>query len=1013
MKFSSPQAKADFIKNGVIVRALFANVKQDHPGILSDLFNTLRYSILQDEGVPRANKNFLLNDQTLANIAGLYRKESPPALDTSAARVDLIAHDFLTFACSDFDAGVLRPSSGFYPPGTEPRESADQDINDESIDLGLDSIPWYNRFDSHVPVSNTALSKFLKLLKPYSNQLECELVTFIFNKTPELLAEYFKSTEFSFEPKLTSTWIGYLSFLFATVNSELPPHFSHQDSFKDVPPPLAIIIEHILPAPMTRQTMTRCLKQKSDLIRFAAVRLLSASLQKLQNVLEQFGIAIKQKGTLWREGRQRLLDEFIQRFPEVKDIISTSHQAVEQNTCQSEAIFHLLSLCYKVIPHVTLEHYLDVSLPLNKNLESHMSRQNKLIQEHQIDPNQQDEDRVMDQHESQQREEGLGSPPSTDLLQGFQLQHLLQIAKHAANTRWFHKPPSLQFSPFICLIQISLQDVSPEFLPRIHEVLSSIVNENDMFQTQTQSLALDALLSSLIAGGQKAPQDEALRWLDDVIQRFIKRPIKYLDDLEAVCIEMHVAQVTLSPLWMTLLEQWPYEVDRGSAGDSSHFQSANFLLHYLNVSKMIGEHAGVLDYIRENCRKAKPEAQHLLNEESTAQQIRQDIESQLESVKNRFYSFSTNETLVSHDSAETEHIAWAPPDFAAKPLLSETSPSTTLHAPLKYATDDLADAINTGTLSNLMLCLSSTDHDVRGQALLNIKAFGKRLAEPRIESYVPSAKQIWLLLGILVNTANGYDDSSSKKGKTTDEDHVDEDRVMMPHLLTTFASMAAPLLMNPKGKLYEPINKFLLSSPSWKAERLLRWWLQNTIRQPPAFRSSSSTRKHAVDSTPNQDEPETILSIPPSPMTTSPAKMLLQNQYHIQLHFLVSLLYHSVRSHSDIGILRRSTPTLESLLTLCSGDVYLPRGLRELIVALLWRITTVQEGSDMLITRCGIISWLESLITSRGVGKGSEDLLGRASLKLLLKEVWQNCNQERATDWSCGNIDVAVRRVLE
>jgi len=249
---------------------LFDHVKQDTPAMLKEILDTLKNCVLLDSSIPRNNKGYIFNEHNLSKIASIYRQDQ--SSDRASSEVpcsDFCVQEFLNFVCTNPTAGLLRSYAGWYPPGTDrPDYEVDPEGGEHDIDLGLDSVEWYDRFQSHVPVRNTTLANFIQTLRPYGNLLENELLLDTFRAAPELVADYFFKKTFAFDPKLTATWIGYSAFLFSTVQLPVPRFFGGKGAYGRVPPPISIVLENILPQPLSQRVLTKCLNQQCDLITF-------------------------------------------------------------------------------------------------------------------------------------------------------------------------------------------------------------------------------------------------------------------------------------------------------------------------------------------------------------------------------------------------------------------------------------------------------------------------------------------------------------------------------------------------------------------------------------------------------------------------------------------------------------------------------------------------------------------------------------------------------------------------
>jgi nucleolar pre-ribosomal-associated protein 1 len=77
---------------------------------------------------------------------------------------------------------------------------------------------------------------------------------------------------------------------------------------------------------------------------------------------------------------------------------------------------------------------------------------------------------------------------------------------------------------------------------------------------------------------------------------------------------------------------------------------------------------------------------------------------------------------------------------------------------------------------------------------------------------------------------------------------------------------------------------------------------------------------------------------------------------------------------------------------------YLPKKLRQNVLRILFRVTSLPGGSQTLITRCSIISWL------RAEAAVSKDVI----LKALTKRLWETCDQEYVRAWSGGHLVINI-----
>lgn len=92
----------------------------------------------------------------------------------------------------------------------------------------------------------------------------------------------------------------------------------------------------------------------------------------------------------------------------------------------------------------------------------------------------------------------------------------------------------------------------------------------------------------------------------------------------------------------------------------------------------------------------------------------------------------------------------------------------------------------------------------------------------------------------------------------------------------------------------------------------------------------------------------------------------------------------------------RRSDILERLLSISTTT--LPGSCRQKMLDLLFRCTSV-GGSTTLITRCGLLSWVQFQISSCHSGPSEH-----ASLKYLALRTYETSDQERVKQWSYGGV---------
>jgi nucleolar pre-ribosomal-associated protein 1 len=162
--------------------------------------------------------------------------------------------------------------------------------------------------------------------------------------------------------------------------------------------------------------------------------------------------------------------------------------------------------------------------------------------------------------------------------------------------------------------------------------------------------------------------------------------------------------------------------------------------------------------------------------------------------------------------------------------------------------------------------------------------------------------------------------------------------------------------------MFAKLNQFLMKRPQWTVENIPRYFGRNTLTSEP-----------------DQD-----------------------GFYHQEVDWYLDYLIDCLRTPEDMEIFRTKN-IFERLLThylspSCSMST------REKIVRLLLRAAAV-GGSTTLITRCGLVSWIQMRLQSKDYR--------HAILRRLASRLWETCDQAKVASWSSGTAEKAIRRISQ
>ena len=760
IKFLPGEVREELLSQRDILSALTKDMKDDPHSVVREILDILKNYVLLDRTLRPDVKFKVLNGQLFGRIYPLYQYAQPEEESKGASKpIDELAHEFLLVACTSSDLGILNRQSGLYPRGVNPDDVEDADTDDSFIDLGLDSIDWMDKYTEKVPVRNVVLSDFIQMLRPFASIKQGELLLAILKAAPELTADYFyRKKSFSLEPKLTATWIGYSAFIFSSLQLPIPKYFGHKERYARAPPPPAIVLESILPQPLTQKVLSRCLNLQGErLITFFAIRILCLALEKLQSTLRMYHEAEHSSSALWSRAADRLVDEFCQRFLSMDAVILAYRRMDGKDVLQKEAITKLLVLYYEVVPRIARDTKSDASASLAENL--------KTLEEEDANP----QDRA---------------------LRLMERENIFLFAHFSPRMRWFTVPDGQLTSPFMAMLMLCSKAQSERSSLKLRTVLNSVIVENQILQLRTTNSALDSLIVAMQCFDGRVSSPPVYKFIDDCISRCAKKPIKYILALEDVTAEVHEASsehLPVSLLLLTIADQWPFLV---KAVEAEALQAiSKFVARYMAASVNIEEDSKVIDFLSQKIAAQTPKG--------SAREV-------IEGYRSFTGTIHVPVTKLAAVQARKEEkygdLSEAGEDQTALSMEENVeTPAEDYDSLVKWATKDVDEVVEDGYLASLILLLSSEHLSVRKEAATNILKFAAKVKASDFEE----KEQIWLLLCEVVETAKMIVENEP-----------------LPTYISAFAYYAVAVLNDPLHYLYPKINAFLSGGPIWEVSKI-------------------------------------------------------------------------------------------------------------------------------------------------------------------------------------------------
>ncbi|KLJ07129.1 hypothetical protein EMPG_17381 [Blastomyces silverae] len=698
LNFQNATAKEDIIGQGKLIRAFLEDIRRDSRDIVIAIIRAIDKHIASDASLSRNVKSRFLNRHNLERLVTLYGYEKES--DEPVANEEPVSneiHKLLLDVCTNSEKGVLLPETGWYPTGSNPDVLPPNE--DGAIPLGLDSPAYFDKYKESVPVRNGNLSALIQLLRPDSDTLQMELLLKIFRAAPELVFDFFsKRTMFTSDPKPTPGWLGESAFLFSTIQLPVPTNCGWKGSTVLIPPPVAVAIESILPRPLTKKILTRCLNQNTDIITLFAVRTITLALRKLQNVLRVFGAERESGRELWTQAAGKLVEEFCRRSPSMKDVILLFRNTAGDNLQQQDAVLELLAMFYQVIPTVALEEKFDISLTLVEVLK--------------------------------QLNNGESQPGDKELLFS-QLQNLLVIARESPMMRWWQKPESLQFSAFVSVFQVLTNTATVQApIDDIKSLIQDVLIQNSVILSPA---SFNALVLSIDASDSAALATQ-LEFLDNCITRLVKKPVLYLDFAESL---VGGGEENLSLLVCVVNEQWPFVVKSGQRDKQAIISS--WISRFFGLLTVAGEDKRALKTVRDSVISSVEN-----------KKARSALKDAFKNAKEAVDQNGNGHTLVTADASSKSDTQDQGPVvnltemFGALPVESESHPVLN-----RWEREEIELALEKGHIGELMLCLCSEYGEIRRQASAAISRFMVKIRESTYEESQP----IYIAAGEVLETA--------------------------------------------------------------------------------------------------------------------------------------------------------------------------------------------------------------------------------------------------------------------
>ncbi|KAJ8490078.1 hypothetical protein ONZ51_g2525 [Trametes cubensis] len=539
---------------------IFKGLWQDSYSVIRRVLEICWSGLWSDAKLKRTLKIQVFNEATLSQLLRIYERNTKEGLDPDHPGVGLCFHD-----------------RGWYPRETD----TDQKVFADTEDRGDETAAQKGG-----RIYNKILANVIKTLKVNEDPRQQELALKILPACPELVAGYWSSAGFALEPRLSSKWLANIAFFGAVVSLPVPTSSfflpesgsSSASLYQPTPPPLSTIIDNILPTAHIKIHLSRGLQAPSPLVQHVTALTLAKCLSKYEQVVRAFqeverALEEDEEEGLWARRRREVEREVRKRVPDFQVIVGFSQRLNETTTALdaqgnekqektpsgkdkqkerapnptrtallTESAHRLLWLYHRLLPSVVAEARFDAG---------------KLLQAI--------EDMLL--------QVSVSSP--TAGLDTLRQLHVLRLLRESEHFTWSGKSGSKHSNFYILLKAYVITPVAAvriAIVALLRHILSAGVlfqHDSDEISLWLESLPLMRRASNALSPDGAALTDEGdgvIAFLDDCVQRCVKTPYKYVEELQALYSSAsaehdHASSIGErpeaypSPLLATVLEQ--------------------------------------------------------------------------------------------------------------------------------------------------------------------------------------------------------------------------------------------------------------------------------------------------------------------------------------------------------------------------------------------------------------------------------------------------------------------------
>ncbi|KAJ3019834.1 hypothetical protein HKX48_001709 [Thoreauomyces humboldtii] len=485
-----------------LLGAIFKGMSEDSYEEVDYILSTLKRTVVDDASLKRTTKIAFFNNYVLEQISRLYAVSTEPSSGDSIHTVADLAHSFILSTTTAPGKGTCFQDAGWYPA--------------KAASGG-----------KHIRVYNKVLLQLLTTLKPVEDTRQASLLLAALLNCPELVQPYWSELgSLSFEPRVSTNWLANMALVARVIQLPVPPLLGANELGLP-PPPVDIVVDNILPAPLDRAISSRALQHSNTVIKHTMAVVLALAFEKLKSVQNAVAEMIRSMSTSavqlavlvgnvddllqkWYKFNNELVEGIRRRMPDLQIVLrmqnQLKHVSVEAVTDSAADVMEVDEVPGASTEEVSPETLHCSALRLLGHYQRHFP------------------DTVLEARVNY----GKLLPPDLTVLSLDLQLHLLDLITEVPEFNWKERAAGASGSHLGNIFRLFLKSGDNKIVAASVRALLRMLSDSFLFQQHPDELStwLDTLRTTGVH-----EQDAVINWLDEALCTGGRTPYRVVDRL--------------------------------------------------------------------------------------------------------------------------------------------------------------------------------------------------------------------------------------------------------------------------------------------------------------------------------------------------------------------------------------------------------------------------------------------------------------------------------------------------